>query len=154
MATAPIICNTIDFQGIIFDRCNLQVISGNSNIRKISLCDTDIQISNYSSFSGCVHPNSRLLLNASELGELGFILIKATYSTILPIASRFINILYKGKSFPMSNLTILSGNPIDTSPYIPGNRGWDLDPINDGGMLLYNPHGVKVKVDVILASTL
>ena len=159
MATAPLICNPIEFEGTIFQRCNLQVVKGTAVIHEISLCDTDITISNYSTFSGCVYPNSTLLLNAEELLEVAFIMIKATYSSTLPVASRFINIIYKGNYLPMAGLTILTGNPMLTSP-MPSGRGWDLDPsgsditspyFNKGGMLLYNPHNVKVNIDVILA---
>lgn len=159
MATAPQICNAIEFEGVIFQRCNLQVVQGTTVIRELSLCDTDIIINNFSSFSGCIYGNSSLLLNSEGLGELSFIMIKATYPSTLPVASRFINIIYDGAYLPMSNLTILTGNPSDYSPYIP-NRGWDLDPngsdiespyFSNGGMLLYNPHSVRVNVDVILA---
>ena len=57
----------------------------------------------------------------------------------------------------MSELTILTGN----SNYIFG--GWDLDPngsdiespyFEQGGMLLYNPHSVRVNVEVIIAEGL
>jgi hypothetical protein len=162
MATPPIVCDTIQFEGAIFQRCNLQVIKGTTVIREISLCDTDIVLNNYSSFSGCVYGNSSLLLNSENSEELSFIMIKATYPTSLPISNRFINILYKGKYLPMSNLTILTGNPSDTSPYIL-NRGWDLDPngsdifspyFENGGMILYNPHSVRVNIDVILGSNI
>jgi hypothetical protein len=86
-------------------------------------------------------------------------MIKVTYPTTLPVASRFINIIYNGAYLPMANLTILTGNPSDYSPNFPG-RGWDLDPngsdiespfFSQGGMLLYNPHSVRVNVEVILA---
>jgi hypothetical protein len=159
MATPPLVCNTIPFEGAIFQRCNLQVINGTTVIREISFCDTDIILNNFSSFSGCVYGNSTLLLNSEDLGELSFIMIKATYPTTLPVSSRFINIIYNGAYLPMANLTILTGNPNDYSPYLPG-RGWDLDPngsdiespyFSQGGMLIYNPHSVRVNVEVILA---
>lgn len=161
MATPPLICNTIEYEGTIFQRCNLQVIKGTNVIREISLCDTNIILNNFSVFSGCVYPGSTLMLNAEELGEISFILIKATYPVSLPVASRFININYKGNYIPMAGLTILTGNPSIGSPYIPG-RGWDLDAngsglespfFNNGGMLLYNPHGVRINVDVILGDS-
>lgn len=159
MATPPLVCNTIEFEGAIFQRCNLQVVKGTTVIREISLCDTDIVINNFTSFNGCVYSNSTLLLNSEGLGELSLIIIKASYPSTLPSSSKFINIIYKGNYLPMSELTILTGNPSDTSPYI-GGKGWDLDPngsdiespyFSNGGMLLYNPHSVKVNVSVILA---
>jgi len=159
MATAPLICNTIEFEGAIFQRCNLQIIQGTTVIRELSLCDTDITINNFSSFSGCVYGNSSLLLSSEGLGEISFVMIKASYPSTLPIVSRFINIIYNGAYLPMANLTILTGNPSNYSPQIP-NRGWDLDPngsdiespyFSNGGMLLYNPHSVRVNVDVIIA---
>ena len=79
-------------------RCNLQVIKGTTVIREMSLCDTDITINDYSSFSGCVYAGSSLLLTPDNLGEISFILIKATYPTSLPISSRFINLFYKVKN--------------------------------------------------------
>ncbi len=141
---------------------NLQVISGTTVLREISLCDTNIVLNNYSSFSGCVYGNSSLILNSEGLGELCFIMIKATYPSVLPVSSRFINILYNGAYMPMANLTILTGNPSDISPYM-DNRGWDLDPngsdiespfFSQGGMLLYNPHSVRVNIDVILGGNI
>lgn len=161
MATPPIVCNTIDFEGVIFQRCNLQVLKGSTVIREMSLCDTDITINNYSSFSGCVYGNSSLLLTSDGLNEVSFIMIKATYPASLPISNRFINIIYKDNYLPMANLTILTGNPSDSSPYL-YNKGWDLNPngseisspyFNEGGMLLYNPHNVRVNIDVILADS-
>lgn len=159
MATAPLVCNTIEFEGVIFQRCNLQVVQGTTVLRELSFCDTDIVINNFSTFSGCVYGNSSLLLNSEGLGELSFIMIKASYPSTLPVASRFINIIYNGAYLPMSNLTILTGNPSSASPQML-NRGWDLDPngsdiespyFSNGGMLLYNPHSVRVNVEVILA---
>jgi hypothetical protein len=153
MATPPIVCDTIQFEGAIFQRCNLQVIKGTTVIREISLCDTNILLNNYSSFSGCVYGNSTLLLNGEGLNNVDFILIRATYPNTLPVSNRFINILYDGKYLPMANLTILTGN----SNYIFG--GWDLNPdgtetqspyFSQGGMLLHNPHSVRVNIDVII----
>lgn len=158
MATPPIVCNTIDFEGAIFQRCNLQVVRGTTVLREISLCDTDIVLNNYSSFSGCVYGNSSLILSSEGLGEISFIMIKATYPSTLPVSNRYINIIYNGQYLPMANLTILTGNPSDISPYF-YDRGWDLDPngsdiespfFNQGGMILYNPHSVRVNVEVIL----
>lgn len=160
MATPPIVCDTIQFEGAIFQRCNLQVIKGTTVIREISLCDTDITLNNYSSFSGCVYGNSTLLLNAEEMGELSFIMIKVSYPGTLPVSNRFINVIYKEKYFPLANFMILTGNTSSVSPHIQ-NRAWDLDPngsdiispyFNQGGMLLYNPHSIRVNVDVILGS--
>ena len=160
MATGPLICDTIDFEGSVFQRDTLQIIQGTTVLRSVFLGDTDITLNDYASFNGCVYPASSLLLNADGMGELSFIMIKATFPTTLPVASRFINIIYKGKYLPMGGLTILTGNPETGSPAILG-RGWDLDPngseltspyYSEGGMLLYNPHSVRVSIEVILAS--
>jgi hypothetical protein len=157
MATPPQICNTIEFEGSIFQRCNLQVVRGTTVIREITLCDTNIILNNFSSFSGCVYGNSSLLLTGEGLNNVDFVMIKATYPSTLPVASKFINIIYNGSYLPMGNLTILTGN----SNYIFG--GWDLDPngsdiespyFEQGGMLLYNPHSVRVNVEVIIGEGL
>lgn len=159
MATPPLACNTIEFDGTIFQRCTLQIVKGTAIINEFSFCDTDIIINNFSSFSGCVYPNSTLVLNGGGIGEASFIMIKASYPSSLPVANRYINIIYKGDYLPMANLTIFTGNPSEYSPYIPG-RGWDLDPngsdiespfFENGGMLLYNPHSVRVNVEVLVA---
>lgn len=153
MATAPLICNTIEFGGAIFQRCNLQIIQGTTVIRELSLCDTDIILNNFSSFNGCVYGNSSLLLSGEGLNNVDFVLIKATYPSTLPVASRFINVIYNGQYLPISNVMLLTGN----SNYIFG--GWDLDPngsdiespyFEQGGMLLYNPHSVRVNIEVII----
>jgi hypothetical protein len=158
MATPPTVCDTIQFEGAIFQRCNLQVIKGTTILREISLCDTNIILNNYTSFNGCVYGNSSLILNSEGLGEVSFIMIKASYPSTLPVYSRFINIIYNGSYLPMSGITLLTGNPSDLSPYFLG-RGWDLDPngsdiespyFDQGGMLLYNPHSVRVNVEVII----
>jgi len=157
MATPPLVCNTIEFEGAIFQRCNLQVVRGTTVIREMSLCDTDIILNNFSSFSGCVYSNSSLILNGEGLNNIDFVMIKVTYPTTLPISSRFINIIYNGNYLPISNFILLTGN----SNYIFG--GWDLDPngsdiespyFEQGGMLLYNPHSVRVNVEVVLGEGL
>ena len=118
----------------------------------MSLCDTDIILNNFSSFSGCIYGNSSLILNSEGLNNVDFIMIKATYPSTLPIANRFINIIYNGSYLPIANFIILTGN----SNYIFG--GWDLDPngsdiespyFEQGGMLLYTPHSVRVNVEVV-----
>jgi hypothetical protein len=160
MATPPLACNTVEFEGSIFQRCNLQVVKGTMVVREFSFCDTDIIINDFSSFSGCVYPNSTLVLNSEGLGEVSFIMIKASYPSTLPAVSKYINIIYNGSYLPMGSLSIFTGNPSQYSPYIP-NRGWDLDPngsdiespfFSEGGMLLYNPHSVRVNVEVLLAN--
>ena len=160
MATPPLACNTVEFEGSIFQRCTLQVVKGSMVVNEVSFCDTDIVINDYSFFSGCVYPGSTLILNDGGIGEASFIMIKASYPTSLSVVNRYINIIYKGNYLPMANLTILTGNPSEYSPYIPG-RGWDLDPngsdiqspfFENGGMLLYNPHSVRVNIEVIIAN--
>jgi hypothetical protein len=157
MATPPLVCNTIPYEGAIFQRCNLQIISGTTVLRDLSLCDTDIILNNFSSFSGCVYANSSLILDGGGLNNIDFIMIKVTYPTTLPVASRFINVIYNGSYLPIANLMILTGN----SNYIFG--GWDLDPngsdiespyFEQGGMLLYNPHSVRVNIEVIIGEGL
>lgn len=157
MATPPLVCNTIEFEGAIFQRCNLQVVRGTTVIREMSLCDTDIILNNFSNFSGCVYPNSSLILNGEGLNNIDFVMIKVTYPTTLPVSNRFINIIYNGSYLPISNFILLTGN----SNYIFG--GWDLDPngsdiespyFEQGGMLLYNPHSVRVNVEVVIGEGL
>ena len=84
-------------------------------------------------------------------------MIKVTYPTTLPVSNRFINIIYNGSYLPISNFILLTGN----SNYIFG--GWDLDPngsdiespyFEQGGMLLYNPHSVRVNVEVVIGEGL
>lgn len=157
MATPPLVCDAIQFEGSIFQRCNLQVVNGTMVLKEFSFCDTSIILNNFSSFSGCVYPNSSLILSAEGLNNVDFVLIKATYPSTLPVASRFINVIYQGNYLPLSNLMILTGN----SNYIFG--GWDLDPngsdiespyFEQGGMLLYNPHSSRVNVEVIIGEGL
>ncbi len=47
MATPPQVCNTIEFEGAIFQRCNLQVVRGTTVAREISFV---IQISQLTTF--------------------------------------------------------------------------------------------------------
>jgi hypothetical protein len=157
MATPPLVCDAIQFEGSLFQRCNLQVVKGTTIVREFSFCDTDIILNNFSSFNGCVYPNSSLVLSAEGIDNVDFILIKATYPSTLPVASRFINVIYQGNYLPIANLMILTGN----SNYIFG--GWDLDPngsdiespyFEQGGMLLYNPHSARVNIEVIIGEGL
>ena len=52
MATPPLACNTIEFDGTVFQRCTLQVVKGSMVINEFSFCDTDIIINDFSAFSG------------------------------------------------------------------------------------------------------
>jgi hypothetical protein len=160
MATPPLICNPTEFQGSLFQRCDLQVVNGNTIIRQISFCDIDISLERVYSFNGCIYPNSSLALISEEIPLASFILIRAKYPMALPVSSRFITIIYKGEVLPMSDLTILTGN-INTGS--PGNSffSWDLSQIASTtgspsflhhGMILQNPHSVKVNIEVILGS--
>ena len=155
MATPPLVCNTIEFEGLIFQRCNLQSVKGNTVVSEVSFCDTNISLDEFNSFKACVYPGSSMLLTAEGLSDVTFILIKASYPNTLPVASRFINIIYNGNYLPMSNLTILTGNTANPQ------SEWDLDPngsdiespfFSQGGMLLYNPHSVRVNVEIIIGS--
>jgi hypothetical protein len=128
--------------------------------REISFCGIDIPLETVSSFNGCIYPGSSLLLTAEEMPLVSFVLVRATYPSVLPIASRFINIIYNGNYLPMSDLTILTGNTNTGSPS-DSSTSWDLNPngsdiespyFSKGGMILYNPQSVKVNVQVILGN--
>jgi len=144
MATSPFTCNKINFEGVVMQRCNLQVISGIKILEEVSFCDINIRVKLFSVFKGCINPKSSLLLNGSELGEIAFILVKVIYPSSFNSVDKYITVTYKEKSFPVSNLMILTGTPKKTI-----GQGWDL---NNNNMKLNNPHSVKINVEVIIAS--
>lgn len=163
MATPPLVCSSGSyntFQGIVMDRCEIKMLEETTVKSTFSLCDLGIALDDFSSFSTCLEPGLSLLLNPEDIdmnGEVKLIIIKVTYPSSLDQSLRYINFTHQGKVLPIGDIMILTGNPAVDAP----GRGWDLSPngtditspyFDQGGMTLYNPHAVRINIQVILGS--
>lgn len=163
MATPPLVCSSgayNQFQGIVMDRCEIKMLDGTTTKSSFSLCDVVITLDDFLSFNTCLEPGISLLLNPEGIdmnGEVKLIIIKATYPSSMDPSLRYINFIHQGKTLPIGDLMILTGNPTAGSP----GRGWDLSPngteisspyFDQGGMVLYNPQTTKINIQVLLGS--
>jgi len=163
MATPPLVCSSSvynTFQGIVMDRCEIKMLEGTTVKSTFSLCDFGISIDDFSAFSTCLEPGLSFLLNPEGIdinGEVKLIIIKASYPTSLDPSLRFINFINQGRTLPMGDIMVLTGNPASDAP----GRGWDISPdgsgisspyFEQGGMLLYNPQTVRINIQVIIGS--
>ena len=163
MATPPLICSQTvysTFQGIVMDRCEIKMLEGTAVKSTFSLCDFGMSIDDFSSFSTCLEPGLSMILNPEGIdinGEIKLLIIKVLYPSTLPNESRYINFINQGRTMPIGDIMMLTGNPASDAP----GRGWDLTPdgteltspyFDQGGMILYNPHSVRINIQVILGS--
>jgi len=160
MATPPLICNPPSVLSMGMDRCTISLFNGTTVIKGLSLCDFSMDVDDYVSQDVCMAPGETFYLQADSLGlipygETSFILIKATYPKGTLIDNRYIRWTYKGETYPMSEIMILTGSP-DGTP----NTGWDVTPGSettgspsfiDGGFVLNNPQSFKINLKIIVA---
>jgi hypothetical protein len=128
-------CNPGVYRRIFFQSCNLDLKEGSNVLNSISLCDFKLEGLGGSEMGGCggvlkknviIKPNSNYTLTAPEIGqdqgEVQLIAVKAKYNTSLEVEDRWINWEYKGATYPMNSLMILTGRTQAGTPW----QGWDL----------------------------
>jgi hypothetical protein len=160
MATPPLICNVENVFKLGFDRCTISIFKGVDVFKGLSLCDFSMEVDDYVSQDVCIRPGRMFYLQADSLGlipygETSFILAKASYPSDSSVDSRYMEWTYKGQTYPMSELMILTGSP-DGNP----NTGWDVTPGSEttwspsfieGGFIFYNPHPFSINMKFIVA---
>lgn len=164
MATPPLVCSSpanSTFRGIGMDRCELKLYDGTIVKSTFSLCDFSSQIDDFSYSTTCLEPGRSFIINSDNIGsngEVKMIIIKVSYPSSLVYQDKYINFINQGKTLPIGDIMMLSGNPNSNSP----GRGWDLNAngtditspyFTDGGIILFNPHSVKINVQIIIGFT-
>lgn len=119
-----------------------------------------------------VAPFGTFLLNAGNFvqpgGQVNFIMFKSTYSIQAEEYEKVLSWTYKGDTYPMGPLMILSGATKELTPW----HGWDLDPYKEenvpdtgtsvfpgisqsfyqeGGILITNPTQWSINLKIIIA---
>ena len=143
-------CNPSVYRRVYFQSCNLDVRDGANILSSVSLCDFKLESLGSSEMGGCggslkksitLGPNINYTLNAPEIGqaqgEVHMIVVNVKYQKDCPDDQRFLTWEYKGETYPIRSLMILTGR---TEPEIPW-QGWDLsyysnNPPNPG----FSPH--------------
>jgi hypothetical protein len=128
-------CNPAVYRRIGFQSCNLDIKEGSNVLSTISLCDFKLESLGNSDLGGCggslkknvtLNSSSTYTLTASEIGqaqgEVQMIVVKVTYQKNHLDEDRLIYWEYKGNTYPLKDLMILTGR---TQPEIPW-QGWDL----------------------------
>jgi hypothetical protein len=164
MATAPLICkadlaNTL-IEGGQFNRCTFQVTKDSSVLNSFDFCDFSLDIDDFFAQSLKLKGGSAFLLDDSGLsnsfGEVKALIISVKYpSSFTTDSSKYINLIYEGKVYPIGNFHIWTGEPGSVS-----GRGISIFPIpsitdplyNEGGVVLHNPHANDVEITTIVAS--
>jgi hypothetical protein len=120
-----------------------------------------------------VSPFDTYLLNAGNFvhpgGQVNFIMFKCTYSIQAEEYEKVLSWTYKGDTYPMGKLMILSGATKELTPW----NGWDLNPYKEdnvpdtgtsvfpgisqpfyqeGGILITNPTQWSINLKIIIAA--
>jgi hypothetical protein len=159
MATRPIICPYVQAEGIKFDRTNLVIDSNNMTTPQVidELGDLIFDIQAYSkSFMNLVGFSCGLISQsdiADTSGFVSFIIIKATFSADTLEKDKYLTWQYRGDTYYMGELLILSGPNLTT--FDSEQIGWNLakpGPVyQDGGITICNPHADKtIKVEFLV----
>lgn len=164
MATKPLICkadlaNTL-IQGGHFDRCTFVVTKDSSILNSFNLCDFSLDIDDFFSQSLTLNGGSAFLLDdaglANSFGEIKFFMAKVEYSSSFTKDSdKYINLIYEGKTYPIGEINIWSGQPGDSAGMgiAVKPKETNSDPLYEqGGIVLHNPHAYQVTVKVVIAS--
>jgi len=128
-------CNPAVYRRISFQSCNLDIKEGSNVLSTISLCDFKLESLGSSELGGCggslkknitLNASSTYILTASEIGqaqgEVQMIVVKAKYQKNHPEEDRLVYWEYKGNTYPIHNLMILTGRTQAETPW----QGWDL----------------------------
>ena len=94
----------------------------------------------------------------NQFGEIKFFLVNVSYpATFTTYTDKYIQVIYQGKTYPISELNIWTGNPGQNQGTgivaAPGTSEFVSPYFNTGGIVLYNPHSNYVDVNILLASS-
>jgi len=128
-------CKPAVYRKVYFQSCNLDIREGSNILSTISLCDFKLESLGSSELGGCggslkrsitIAPSGMYTLTAPEVGqaqgEVQMIVVKATYQKNHREEDRLVYWEYKGNTYPMHNLMILTGRTQAEIPW----QGWDL----------------------------
>lgn len=164
MATAPLICkadlaNTL-IEGGQFNRCTFQVTKDSSVLNSFDFCDFSLDIDDFFAQTLKLKGGSAFLLDDSGLsnsfGEVKALIVSVKYpSSFKTDSSKYINLIYEQKVYPIGSFHIWTGEPGADA-----GRGISIYPsnylssplYNEGGIVIHNPHSNDVEVTTIVAS--
>ena len=128
-------CNPAVYRRVYFQSCNLDIKQGSSILSSVSLCDFKLESLGSSELGGCggslkrsvtLSPSSNYTLTAPEIGqaqgEVQMIVVKVRYQKEHPEEERFLTWEYKGQTYPIRSLMVLTGRTEAEIPW----QGWDL----------------------------
>lgn len=158
MATRPITCPT-EPNGFKFLRENLVLDSNTSQNPTIilGLSDFNFEVSAFSKVNINLAPEACGFLSQSDIvddgGFVSFIAFKVTYPESTLDKDRYVTWEYRGETYYLGEIMILSGPNISTTDS--EEIGWNLSkpgPVyQDGGIRICNPHTDKrVKVEILV----
>ena len=182
MASRPIICPPANIPGFVFFKDKFVLEEGNTTAKVtfFNLADILLQVKAYSRIQISLKSNTSVMLSQTDLtdnkGFVRWIAIKVKYpSPVSPILynaelpvvpgvprptngtpqnQKYLTWTYEGKTYPIGELMILSGNPggsIDSEEI-----GWNLSSqvlaYPGGGITITNPHAaMDVKLEIMVA---
>lgn len=160
MATQPITCPYDVVEGFRFYRGNLILDDGATNNPPVYmfLKDMSLIVNNFSKGRLNLGAGRSYLLSQTDVAEnngyVSFLAIKATFPTNLQ-SKKYLTWDYKGITYNMGELMVLSGGPYSTSDseYL----GWNLSQpgviFPEGGITFTNPHvDMDIKLEFLIGS--
>ncbi len=158
MATRPVTCPT-EPEGIKFERNNLVLdsnVSQNPTIL-LGLSDFLMEVNAFSKVNLNLSPGTCGFLSQTDIvddrGFVSFIAFKVIYPVSTLDKDRYITWEYRGQTYNLGEVMILSGPNITTVDS--EEIGWNLSkpgPVyQDGGIRICNPHTDKrIKVEILV----
>lgn len=159
MATQPVTCPYDVDAGFRFFKDTLILDDGKTNSPPVYMFLKDLLsiVNNFSKGSLTLRPGKSFLLSqtdvADENGYVAFIAIKATFPDALVESKKYLTWEYKGQTYNMGPLMVLTGGPFSTtdSEFI----GWNLSQpgVNfpEGGITFKNPHAdIQIKLEFLI----
>jgi len=160
MATQPITCPYDVLEGFRFYKGNLVLDDGSNTNPPVYMFMRDLVmgVNNFSKGRLNLRATRSYLLSQTDIAEqtgfVSFIAVKATFPTNLA-SKKYLTWQYKGQTFNMGELMVLSGGPYSTadSEFI----GWNLSQpgvlFPEGGITFSNPHiDMDIKLEFLIGS--
>jgi hypothetical protein len=169
-------CNPAVDRKIIFQSCNLDIKEGSKILSQVPLCD--FKIEGISDSGGSIKRSFTIkkkgnqIITAPEIGqkqgEVQMIVIKVKYQNAHPVYDRYLTWEYKGTTYPLGTLMVLTGRTLPNTPY----HGWDLSDYTNnlpsppyspqiqntptspdmsfGGIMISNPSTYDVDIEILI----